>query len=594
MNVQKFLLIGMLGIFLIACQAAEPDDIAIESTEPPIEPSTAAPTEDLPTEPPPNTPIPTNTPKPTATPLPTATPDPLKVGTNDYPWWNDAVFYEVFVRSFYNSDGDGVGDIPGLIEKLDYINDGDPLTTDDLGATGIWLMPIAVSPSYHGYDVTDYYTVDPEYGTNEDFKRLMDEAHARGIRVIVDLVMNHSSREHPWFEASQDPVSEFRDWYVWEDADPGYRGPDGQKVWIRGDEGYYYAVFWEGMPDLNYTNPDVTAEMYTTAEYWLTEMGVDGFRLDAIKHMIEDGQAQENTRLTHNWMEEFFTFYKSVDPDALTVGEAWTGTQQVVDYTGDEVDIAFQFDLALDIINSAGSGLAPIYQDTQQLIVDSFPPNQYATFITNHDQNRVIDQFRGDRAKARLAASILLTSPGVPFVYYGEEIGMSGIKPDEDIRRPMQWTSENDQVGFTTGEPWRAPAEDFPNVSVALQEDDPDSLLNHYRNLIHLRNQHEALRVGDWLPVDAGSPRVYAFLRHTPNETILVVMNMNAKNIIEADDYALNLESGPLDRDLSAVSLFGTEPMRAPTVNDSGGFTDYTPIDGIQPQSLHIIQLSKQ
>lgn len=576
MNVQKLLFIGWIIAFLIACQAAEPD---------PTPTQTPAPTATV---------IPTNTPEPTTTPLPTATPDPLKVGTNGYPWWNDAVFYEVFVRSFYDSDGDGVGDIPGLIEKLDYINDGDPSTTDDLGATGIWLMPIAVSPSYHGYDVTDYYTVDPEYGTNEDFKRLMDEAHARGIRVIVDLVLNHSSREHPWFEASQNPDSEFRDWYVWEDEDPGYRGPDGQKVWIKGDEGYYYAVFWEGMPDLNYTNPDVTAEMYTTAEYWLTEMGVDGFRLDAIKHMIEDGQAQENTRLTHNWMEDFFTFYKSVEPNALTVGEAWTGTQQVVEYTGDEVDIAFQFDLALDIINSAGSGLAPIYQDTQQLIVDSFPPNQYATFITNHDQNRVIDQFRGDRAKARLAASILLTSPGVPFVYYGEEIGMSGMKPDEDIRRPMQWTNENDQVGFTTGEPWRAPAEDFPVVSVMLQEDDPDSLLNHYRNLIQLRNQHEALRVGDWVPVDAGSPRIYAFLRHTPNETVLVVMNMNAKNTMEAEDYALNLESGPLSGRLSAVSLFGAEPTGAPFVNSQGGFSDYVPLSQIRPQTLHIIQLSNE
>lgn len=581
----KFRLLFSIALlfFLVACEAA-PTPTPIPTTEPTIPPTeTMAPT---------NTPFPTETPIPTFTPVPTEIPNPLKTGTNGNPWWNDIVFYEVFVRSFYDSDGDGIGDLNGLIEKLDYINDGDPSTQTDLGATGIWLMPIMVSPSYHGYDVVDYYQVDPDYGTNEDFKRLMEEAHKRDIRVIVDLVMNHTSTEHPWFIESADRDSDWRDWYVWADESPGYRGDRGQAVWHKKNDAFYYALFWGGMPDLNYQNPEVTAAMYDAAEFWLTEMGVDGFRLDAIKHMVEEGPALENTRSTHNWMEAFYTFYKDVDPNALTVGEAWTNTQQVVEYTGDEVDIAFQFDLALDILNGANSGLAPAFYKTQQLTVDSFPKNQYATFITNHDQNRVIDQLRGDEDKARMAASILLTGTGVPFVYYGEEIGMSGSKPDEDIRRPMQWQSNGPKVGFTTGTPWREPAGDFPVRSVERQNGETDSLLNHYRALIHLRNKHEALRVGDWTLVDSGSPRIYAFLRQTENESILVLMNLNGKQSVTADKYSLSLETSGLKGESSAVSLFGAQPNGAPSIDSSGGFSDYVPFDEIAPQTTHIIQLN--
>lgn len=529
---------------------------------------------------------------PTPTPIPpTATPepDPLYSGTNGNPWWNDLVFYEIFVRSFYDSDGDGVGDINGIIEKLDYLNDGDPNTTDDLGVTGIWLMPISVSPSYHGYDVIDYFQVDPEYGTNDDFKRLMEEAHARDIRIIVDLVMNHTSTQHPWFIDSQDPASERRDWYLWEEERPTWRGPEGQVVWHTGSDGFYYGVFWSGMPDLNYENPEVTDAMFEATQFWLEEMNVDGFRLDAIKHMIEEGEGQQNTGSTHEWLQGFYDFYKEVEPDALTVGEAWTSTNQVLDYTGDEVDIAFQFDLALDIINTAGSGLAPVFTKTQQEVVRVFPPNQYATFITNHDQNRVMSQLRGDEGKARVTAAILLTGTGVPFIYYGEEIGQSGIKPDEDIRLPMQWASNSPRVGFTEGTPWRDPFGDFPERSVDRQTDDPDSLLSLYRDLIHLRNEHEALRVGDWTLVEADSPRIYAFLRETENETILVVINVN-KNAV--DEYALDLAESGLRGEITAVSLYGLSPNDAPQLDENGGFTGYIPFAEVPPQSTHIIQLT--
>ena len=190
--------------------------------------------------------------------LPAATP-----GTG-LPWWQDAVCYEIFVRSFADSDGDGVGDLAGLIDRLDYVNDGDPTGDDDLGATCVWLMPNFQATSYHGYDVEDYYRVDPDYGSNEDFERLVMEAHARGIRVVLDLVLNHTSREHPWFQdALRDPDSPYRDWYIFSADDPGYGGPWGQRVWhdspVRDES--YYGIFWEGMPDLNYRNPAVTAGM---------------------------------------------------------------------------------------------------------------------------------------------------------------------------------------------------------------------------------------------------------------------------------------------------------------------------------------------
>ena len=207
--------------------------------------------------------------------------EPIPRDTAD--WRRGAVCYEIFVRSFYDSDGDGVGDLNGLIEKLDYINDGTADATRDLGARCIWLMPIVASPSYHGYDATDYYRVEPDYGTNDDFWRLIAEAHRRGIRVLVDMVLDHASSEHPFFKhALLHGNSPYRDWFRWSQTDPGIAGPWGQQVWHRSpvrDE-YYYGIFWHGMPDLNYGHPAVRAEAARIATFWLDTMGADGFRLD--------------------------------------------------------------------------------------------------------------------------------------------------------------------------------------------------------------------------------------------------------------------------------------------------------------------------
>ena len=237
--------------------------------------------------------------------------------------WNGRVWYEVFVRSFADGNGDGIGDLRGLTAKLDYLNDGDPATTSDLGITGLWLMPVMESPSYHGYDVIDYRKVEQDYGTSADFKALLAAAHKRGIKVIVDLVMNHTSSQNPWFKDAQTPGSKHDDWYVWATENPGYLGPDGQLVWHQLGKRWFYGVFSENMPDLNLRNPAVTAELKDIARFWLQDMGVDGFRLDAAKHLIEDGRVQTNTPETLAWLKDFKASVDAAKPGSLLVGEVW-------------------------------------------------------------------------------------------------------------------------------------------------------------------------------------------------------------------------------------------------------------------------------
>lgn len=505
-------------------------------------------------------------------------------------WANDRVFYEIFVRSFYDSDGDGKGDIRGIIEKLDYLNDGDAATTDDLGINGIWLMPVMKSPSYHGYDAVDYYTIDEEYGTNNDFKLLMEEAHKRDIKVIVDLMLNHTSVQHPWFLESADPESDKAEWYVWQDEDPGYRGPDNQPVWHGYRGRYYYGVFWSGMPDLNFTNPEVTAQMYDVTRFWLEEMGVDGFRLDAIKHIIEDGRTQQNTPATRQWLADYQAFVKSIKPDALLVGEVWSPTIAIVPYVGSAVDIAFEFDLAEAIVRGATFGTPNIISTQLETVLESYPDDQYATFITNHDQNRFMSQTRGDWAAAKNGASLLLTLPGVPFIYYGEEIGMTGMKPDENIRTPMQWDSTPKTAGFTQGErTWYAVNRDAQEMtSVAAQTDAPDSLLTHYRALVQARVSSEALQHGEFVPVESSFRKVMAFLRHDEAQTVLVILNLDKKPVA---DYTLTLESGPLAADASAAALLASGEITAPTINAAGGFDAYTPLPELPANSVTLIEL---
>jgi glycosidase len=508
------------------------------------------------------------------------------------PWWNDRVFYEIFVRSFYDSDGDGIGDLQGVIAKLDYLNDGDPNTTDDLGITGIWLMPVSEAASYHGYDVTDYRQIEADYGTAEDFAQLIDAAHARGIAVIVDLVINHTSDQHPWFLSAQTgPDSPYADYYIWRDEHPGYSGPASQTVWHPLGDRFYYGLFWGGMPDLNYENPAVTTEMLDIARFWLEDMRVDGFRLDAVKHLIEDGPQQEHTPATLEWLGEFHRFSESVNPAALLVGEVWSGSSQVARYVPGAVDIAFEFNLALTLVDAVRRRSQDALRDIQTQALGYYPPGQYAAFLTNHDQDRVMSAFRGDVGSAKATATLLLTNPGVPFIYYGEEIGMQGQKPDERIRTPMQWTADPQHAGFSTVPAWQPPDASAAAFNVAGQTDDPDSLLSHYRRLIHLRNASPALRQGDWTPVDSGARPVYAFLRHTSAETLLIVVNLNHREIT---DYALSLDTGPLAGQVMAETLLGADGVNAPAITPSGGFTAYKPLDSLPPRSSLIIRLNPE
>lgn len=526
--------------------------------------------------------------------LPVEAPVPIPL-PGQVPWWNNTVFYEVFVRSFADSTtgplaNDGIGDLQGLIEKLDYLNDGDPTTTDDLGVTGIWLMPVMPSPSYHGYDVTDYNAVNMEYGTREDFKRLLDEAHKRGIKIIIDLVLNHTSSEHPWFvEARDDPGSEHRDWYLWSDTKHNYFGPWGQPVWHNSPTGYYYGLFWAGMPDLNYENPQVTAEMEAVARFWLEDIGVDGFRLDAARHLIEVGANQENTTATHAWWKDFRPVYKAANPEALAVGEIWTRSSAVADYLqGDELDLAFDFDLAQAIVGGVQFGDASRIQQALMESYDLFGSSLSATFLTNHDMNRVMSVLDGEVARARLAAAVLMTVPGVPFVYYGEEIGMTGEKPDEMIRTPMQW-SQDDNAGFTTGTPWEPVNADYQSKNVAVQTNVPASLLSYYRELIRLRTDHTALRVGDYTPVESADNALLAFLRASQEEIVLVIINLSEET---ASDYDLILNEGPLAGIYQAIPLYGTQAeLPDLAANDNGGFDSYRPLPEIPAEGMVIIHL---
>jgi alpha-amylase len=445
----------------------------------------------------------------------------------DHEWWTNAVFYEVFVRSYQDSNGDGIGDLRGLIDRLDYLNDGDQDTTDDLGVTALWLMPIYESPSYHGYDVTDYYAVEPDYGTLDDFRELLDAAHSHGISVVVDLVLNHTSSEHPWFRASRSVNSDFRHWYVWSTELPNTTGPWGQRVWHFGGAGYYYGIFWSGMPDLNYRNPAVSTQMFDVVRFWLDEVGVDGFRLDAIRHLIETGEQQENTPATHFWLKGFGAVSKGWSPDALLLGEVWDAPGAILPYYDAELDICFEFSLADAILNGVRGSNAGTIEDALRVVLETYPPGQYATFLSNHDQERVMTRLLGSTAKAKLAASILLTLPGTPFVYYGEEIGMTGAKPDERIRTPMQW-SDAPGGGFTDGTPWEPSQADASERTVASQLDDPDSLLSTYRRLIHLREGTDLLRSGATVLVETGHLSLLSYLRSSGERTLWVVHNLAA------------------------------------------------------------------
>ncbi|GMK45765.1 alpha-amylase [Paenibacillus glycanilyticus] len=446
------------------------------------------------------------------------------------------VYYEIFVRSFYDASGDGIGDLNGVTAKLDYLQ--------QLGVGGIWLMPVNPSPSYHGYDVTDYRAVNPDYGTLEDLKKLTDEAHKRGIKVIMDLVVNHTSTEHPWFkEAIANPDSKYRSWYHFAGADEDAKadGAVGSNPWHVSADGKskYLGVFWEGMPDLNFDNADVRQELVSVGQYWL-EQGLDGFRLDAAKHIYGDYASTINSPeiqgANQKWWQEFRSGLSGVKPDAYLVGEVWDSPVVIAPYLDKALDSAFDFDLAGKLISSADrerdSDLAFTLGKAYGLYEKSSGGTYVdAPFLSNHDQTRVMTALNGNLAHARMAAAMLLTLPGNPFIYYGEELGMAGAKPDEYLREPMVWyASPEGGEGQTSWEPSKYNAAGSA-VSVESEQQNDQSLLAWYRMLLKWRSEEPALRDGGIAAYSLKNavPQVSAYVRATADERVLVLHNLSGQ-----------------------------------------------------------------
>jgi len=494
-------------------------------------------------------------------------------------WTRGGACYEVFVRSFFDSDGDGTGDLNGLIRKLDYINDGNPASKTDLGADCIWLMPVAASPSYHGYDVSDYYRVEPAYGTNDDFKRLVREAHRRGIRVLVDMVLNHSSDRHPFFqEALHDTLSPYRSWYRFAPV-PGGKGPWGEDAWRRSPvrEEYYWGVFSPGMPDLNYATPAVHQEAKRIATFWLREMGVDGFRLDAVPYLVEEGSCLIGCEGTHAFLHEYAAHVRSVAPEAYTVGEAWGDITRQLPYYPDQLTSYFTFEIADSLLAAVRRGSAGGLLSGYLRLEGLLPPYRWSPFLSNHDGTRSLTALGGDVGRARVAATLLLTLPGLPFVYYGEEIGMTGDKPDPRLRTPMRW-GPGPGGGFTAGTPWEEPSPDGPMVSVSAQDADAHSLLNLYRRLIHLRRRNDALAAGRLVPLTSGSDQVVAYLRREGARAVLVVANLGDAPFTGA---ALASPPGVLPPGRYAPkSLLEGRDGSPLTVGRDGRIEGYAPVSG--------------
>jgi alpha-amylase len=503
-------------------------------------------------------------------------------------WYRGAVFYEVFVRSFQDSNGDGVGDLPGLISRLDYLNDGNPATTDDLGVDALWLMPVFASPSYHGYDVVDYERIQTAYGSLDDLKRLCDEAHRRGMRVILDFVINHTSTEHPWFvDSASSPASSKRSWYQWRQNNPAWAQPwdtySQTNTWHEKNGAWYYGVFWGGMPDLDLRTPAVRDEMKRLATLWL-ERGVDGFRLDAARYLIEtsSGAGQADTPETHAFWKEFSAHVRSVKPDAVLVGESWSETPSIAKYYGstarvpggDELPLNFNFPMATRLLEGIQAGNAGGVAAKLQEMRNNYPPGVVdAPFLTNHDTVRVASQFSNDAGKLRLAAAVLLTLPGAPFIYYGEEVGLGngGANNDESKRTPMPWSSAAGG-GFTTGTPWYGFSTGRETANVESQRKDPGSLFSRYRSLLKARRDSEALRHGGLrlFTATTGMSRSLAYVRVLDDEQVLVVHN-----------FGTSQESvGPFDVEGTVAEPLFTDAGVTPLAGGSGAWRTSVPARG--------------
>ena len=481
-------------------------------------------------------------------------------------WWKHAVIYEVYPRSFADSNGDGVGDLNGITSKLDYLK--------DLGVDAIWITPCFPSPQVDfGYDVSDYENIDPMYGTLADFDRLVAEAKKRNIRVILDFVVNHTSDQHPWFiDSRSSRTSAHRDWYIWRDGKGPGQPPNnwlstfGLSAWKYDPktEQYYYHYFYPEQPDLNWRNPAVEKAMFDVTRFWY-KRGVAGFRLDAVDTLFEDPKLHDNPVLpgTDKFgrpnMEEKYDkklpemhealqrLRKVADEySAVLIGETWTSkVSQLEEYYGKNGN---ELQLPMDLMLTELRLSAPVMREHIDAVnaARGWP----AYVITNHDIRRSYSRYADGTHNddiAKLMAGFYLTLRGTAIMYYGEEIGMENNDPTrkEDVkdpigilgwpnekgrdgeRTPMQWDS-SPNAGFTTGKPWLPVPDSAKTRNVEVESENPNSVLSFYKEVIRLRKTEPALREGAYVPLNESDPNVMSYLRKSKEGTILVVLNFSA------------------------------------------------------------------
>jgi maltose alpha-D-glucosyltransferase/alpha-amylase len=501
--------------------------------------------------------------------------------TNDSLWYKNAIFYEAHLRSFCDSNGDGKGDLPGLTSKLDYLQ--------ELGVDCIWLLPMFPSPlKDDGYDIADYYNIHPDYGMVEDFKKLVDEAHARSMRVVTDLVLNHTSDQHPWFvESRQAKDNPYRDYYVWSDTDQKYKETriiflDTEPSNWSYDETtgqYYWHRFYASQPDLNYDNPAVADKMIEILKYWM-DMGIDGFRADAVPYLFErEGTNCENLPETHAYLKRVRAVLDADYPAAILLGEAnqwpWDlrpyfgGDETDPAIPGDEFHMAFHFPVMPRIFKALKLGDATDILDIMDK-TPSIPDNcQWCVFLRNHDEltlemateedrqllwrlyapeermrlnlgirRRLAPLLDNDRRKIELANAILFSLPGAPIIYYGDEIGMGDniwLFDRNGVRTPMQWSAEPG-AGFSQADPeifWAPLIDDdaygYQTVNVAAQRADPTSLFHTMKHFIATRKAHPVLGWGRCDFIRSANKAILAYLRRTDEAQMLIVCNLSGQ-----------------------------------------------------------------
>ncbi len=512
-------------------------------------------------------------------------------GPGHYLWWQRGIVYQVYPRSFQDTNGDGIGDLPGITSRLDHLR--------WLGVDAVWISPIYPSPmADFGYDVSDYTAINPLFGTLEDFDHLLAEAHARGLRVILDFVPNHTSSEHAWFKESRSSRSNpKRDWYIWRDPGPEGGPPNnwlsnfGGPAWTLDEQTgqYYYHAFLAEQPDLNWRNPEVVQAMLDVLRFWL-DRGVDGFRVDVIWHLIKDDEFRNNP-VNPDWTPDDDPFHAVIPlytadrpevhsiiqrlrrlfdeyQERVIIGEIYLPVERLVSYYGEDlsgVHLPFNFQL----INAAWDAehISQLIREYEGELPEGGWPNWV---LGNHDQHRIAT--RVGREQARVAAMLLLTLRGTPTLYYGDEIGMLDVAiPSEAVqdplernvpgkglgrdpeRTPMQWSAEPN-AGFTSGTPWLPIGDDHPVVNVEAQRNDEGSILSLHRRLIDLRRGEPALEIGRFAHHHAaGNVLSYRRLARAGENEFLIALNFGNQvegvHLPEGVSRATVAVSTHLDRD---------------------------------------------